>query len=189
MGYQRRVHGDLSLSNRSTMKSFLFVCLFAAASAAPAADADADPALVYGAFPHTYSYGVVPAVHSSVVKSVVSTPAKGEVKSVPPPVVYNAPAVHHPVVYNTAAVHHPVVYNAPVVSTAPVVAKAASYYANSGGAVHVVKRDADATADADADAYYSAYGYAPYGYASPYGYRFAYTYGAYRPYYGYGHYW
>merc|ERR1711988_1383821 len=97
------------------------------------------------------------------------------------PVAFNVhtPVVHHPVVYNAAAVHHPVVYN-----TAPVVAKAASYYANSGGAVHVVKRDADAepTADADADA---LYGY--YGYARPYAYRSAYTYGgAYRP---YGYYW
>merc|ERR1712198_351424 len=119
-----------SLSNRSNMKSFVCVCLFAAASAAPAADADADPALLYNASPSTYNYGVVPAVHSSVVKSVVSTPAKVEVKSVSSPVVYNAvhtpvvhsPVVHSPVVYNTAAVH------APVVATAPVVAKAASYY-------------------------------------------------------------
>merc|ERR1712198_224943 len=175
-----------SLSNRSNMKSFVCVCLFAAASAAPAADADADPALLYNAFPSTYNYGVVPAVHSSVVKSVVSTPAKVEVKSVSSPVVYNAvhtpvvhtPVVHSPVVYNTAAVH------APVVATAPVVAKAASYYANSGGAVHIAKRDADA--DADAAPYYGVYGYAPYAsyaHVSPY----AYTYGAYRPF-GYASY-
>merc|ERR1711872_559954 len=177
-----------SLSNRSIMKSFVFVCLFATASAAPAADADADPALLYSAFPHTYTYGAVPAVHTAVVKNVVSTPAKVEVKSVATPVTYNVhtPVVHHPVVYN-AAVHHPVVYN-----TAPVVAKAASYYANSGGAVHVVKRDADAepTADADADALYGYYGYArpyAYTYGHPYAYRSAYTYGgAYRP---YGYYW
>merc|ERR1711973_486585 len=159
-----------SLSNRSIMKSFVFVCLFAAASAASAADADADPALLYSAYPHTYTYGAVPAVHTAVVKNVVSTPAKVEVKSVATPVAYN---VHTPVV------HHPVVYN-----TAPVVAKAASYYANSGGAVHVVK------SDADADALYGYYGYArpyAYTYGHPYAYRSAYTYGgAYRP---YGYYW
>merc|ERR1711926_32759 len=88
------------LSNRSIMKSFVFVCLFAAASAAPAADADADPALLYSAFPHTYTYGAVPAVHTAVVKNVVSTPAKVEVKSVATPVTYNVhtPVVHHPVV-------------------------------------------------------------------------------------------
>merc|ERR1719204_1775754 len=137
------------------MKSFAFVCLFAAAYAAPAADADAeaDPALLYSSlgyggytgYHHPYTYGAyapyVPAVHSAAVKSVVETPA--EVKTTvhaAPVVTYNA--VHHaaaPVVtYNTAAhVASPVVqYNtvaAPVVQTA-------GYYANSGGAVHIVKR-------------------------------------------------
>merc|ERR1711872_726365 len=140
----------------STMKSFAFVCLFAAAYAAPAADADAeaDPALLYSSlgyggytgygYHHPYTYGAyapyvaaVPAVHSAAVKSVVETPA--EVKTTvhaAPVVTYNA--VHHatPVVtYNTAA--H---VAAPVVQTA-------GYYANSGGAVHIVKREADAEAD------------------------------------------
>merc|ERR1719374_106748 len=51
----------------------------------------------------------------------------------------------------------------------------ARYYANSGGAVHIVKRDADAEptadadADADADAYYGFYRRGYYGY--PYAYR------------------
>merc|ERR1711872_269428 len=172
----------------STMKSFAFVCLFAAAYAAPAADADAeaDPALLYSSlgyggyagYHHPYTYGAyapyvaaVPAVHSAAVKSVVETPA--EVKTTvhaAPVVTYNA--VHHasPVLYNTAAhVASPVVqYNtvaAPVVQTA-------GYYANSGGAVHIVKREADANADADAAYYYS-------------GYRSPYVYGAYRrPFYG-----
>merc|ERR1712241_354268 len=144
----------------STMKSFAFVCLFAAAYAAPAADADAeaDPALLYSSlgyggyasYHHPYTYGAyapyvaaVPAVHSAAVKSGVEAPA--EVKTTvhaAPVVTYNA--VHHatPVVtYNTAAhVASPVVqYNtvaAPVVQTAG--------YANSGGAVHIVKREADA---------------------------------------------
>merc|ERR1712018_1038816 len=103
-------------SKESTMKSFAFVCLFAAAYAAPAADADAeaDPALLYSSlgygYHHPYTYGAyahyaVPAVHSAAVKSVVETPA--EVKTTvhaAPVVTYNA--VHHatPVVtYNTAA--------------------------------------------------------------------------------------
>merc|ERR1712240_671707 len=127
-------------SKESTMKSFAFVCLFAAAYAAPAADADAeaDPALLYSSlgygYHHPYTYGAyapyaVPAVHSAAVKSVVETPAE-----------YNT-AVAAPVVYNTAA--H---VAAPVVRTA-------GYYANSGGAVHIVKREAEAEADADA-AYY-----------------------------------
>merc|ERR1711962_253315 len=104
-------------SKESTMKSFAFVCLFAAAYAAPAADADAeaDPALLYSSlgygFHHPYTYGAyapyaVPAVHSAAVKSVVETPA----------VVHSG--VHHaavaaPVVYNTAAhVAAPVVHTA-----------------------------------------------------------------------------
>merc|ERR1712142_880183 len=172
----------------STMKSFAFVCLFAAAYAAPAADADAeaDPALLYSSlgyggyagYHHPYTYGAyapyvaaVPAVHSTAVKSVVETPA--EVKTTvhaAPVVTYNA--VHHatPVVtYNTAAhVASPVLYNT---VAAPVVQKA-GYYANSGGAVHIVKREADAEADADAAYHYS-------------GYRSPYVYGAYRrPFYG-----
>merc|ERR1711872_1089384 len=151
------------------MRAAVFVCIFAAANAAPAADADADPAVLYSGLHHlplTYGLGsVVPAVQTAAVKSVVSKPAEVEVKSVATPVVYNT-AVHHT----------PVVHTAPVVHT-PVVAKAASYYANSGGAVHIVKRDADA--DADADAYYGVYGYAPY--RSAY-YGHPYSYAAYTPY-------
>merc|ERR1712133_251183 len=139
-----------SLSNTGpNMRAAVFVCLFAAAYAAPAADADADPALLYSGLHHLpLTYGlhgaaVVPAVQTAAVKSVVSKPAEVEVKSV----------------------------------ATPVVAKAASYYANSGGAVHIVKRDADA--DADADAYYGVYGYAPY--RSAY-YGHPYSYAAYTPY-------
>merc|ERR1712121_491239 len=140
-----------SLSNTGpNMRAAVFVCLFAAAYAAPAADADADPALLYSGLHHLpLTYGlhgaaVVPAVQTAAVKSVVSKPAEVEVKSVATPVVYNTAVHHTPLVYNTPVVHHtPVVHTAPVVHT-PVVAKAASYYANSGGAVHIVKRDADA---------------------------------------------
>merc|ERR1711962_36105 len=126
-------------SKESTMKSFAFVCLFAAAYAAPAADADAeaDPALLYSSlgygFHHPYTYGAyapyaVPAVHSAAVKSVVETPA--EVKTT----VHAAPVVY-------SGVHHAAV-----------------------AAVHIVKRDADADADADAAYYYSGYHH-PYAYS------------------------
>merc|ERR1711973_389993 len=161
-----------SLSNTGpNMRAAVFVCLFAAAYAAPAADADADPALLHSGLHHLpLTYGlhgaaVVPAVQTAAVKSVVSKPAEVEVKSVATPVVYNTAVHNTPVVYNT-----PVVHTAPVVHT-PVVAKAASYYANSGGAVHIVKRDADA--------YYGVYGYAPYRSAS---YGHPYSYAAYTPY-------
>jgi len=174
------------------MRAFVVVCLFAAASAAPAADAEADPALLYtsGVLPYAglhhaaYPYGVgavAPAVYSTAaVKSVVEKPAEVKVDTV---------AHVAPVVYNTA-VHHPLTaYHAGVYAAGLPVA---GYYANSGGAVHVVKReaDADATADADADAdpYYGYYGY-NYGYpyagyrayaGYPYGYRAAWGY----PYWG-----
>merc|ERR1712168_1103353 len=147
-------------SKESTMKSFAFVCLFAAAYAAPAADADAeaDPALLYSSlgygYHHPYTYGAyapyaVPAVHSAAVKSVVETPAEVKTTVHAAPVVYST-AVAAPVVYNTAA--H---VAAPVVRTA-------GYYANSGGAVHIVKREAEA--DADAAYYYSGYHH-PYAYS------------------------
>merc|ERR1719443_1300473 len=104
------------------MRTFAFVCLFAAAYAAPEAEAEADPALLYSTlgygyhgYPYTYGYhhAAVPAVYTAAVKNVEVKPA--EVKT----------TVHSPVVYNTAALP---------------VAHAASYYANSGGAVHIVKR-------------------------------------------------
>merc|ERR1711997_561269 len=168
-------------SKESTMKSFAFVCLFAAAYAAPAADADAeaDPALLYSSlgygFHHPYTYGAyapyaVPAVHSAAVKSVVETPAEVKTTVHAAPVVYSG--VHH------AAVAAPVVYNTAAHVAAPVV-HAAGYYANSGGAVHIVKREADAKADADADAayYYSGYHhpYAYSGFRRFYGGGFPYT--------------
>lgn len=193
------------------MRSFAvaIVCLFGAACAAPAADAEADPALLYtngavlpyaglthAALPYAgvhhaagypYLSGVAPAVYTSAaVKSVVEKPAEVQVNAVAHPVVYGA--------------HHAGVYGAgyPYAAYGAGYPYAAGYYANSGGAVHVVKREADAEADADADAdaYYGSYGYghgyrsySPYSYghgyrsygAYPYGYRSA-GYGY--PYYG-----
>merc|ERR1711899_34173 len=141
-------------SKESTMKSFAFVCLFAAAYADP----EAAPALLYSSlgygFHHPYTYGAyapyaVPAVHSAAVKSEVETTVHAA------PVVYSG--VHH------AAVAAPVVYNTAAHVAAPVV-HTAGYYANSGGAVHIVKREADADADADAAYYYSGYHH-PYAYS------------------------
>merc|ERR1712051_107009 len=151
----------------------------------------------YYNYPYTYGYGlpyaahhgvvaapaVVPVAKTAVVKSVVEAPAV--VKTTP--VQYTIPTT-----YAHTYAHAPLTYTAPVATYAhaPVVAKAASYYAYSGGAVHIVKRDAEATADADAeadaDAYYAYSGYA--GYAHPYaygGYRYAspYAYNGYRSYY------
>merc|ERR1712134_25499 len=158
-------------SKESTMKSFAFVCLFAAAYA----DAEADPALLYSSlgygYHHPYTYGAyapyaVPAVHSAAVKSVVETPAEVKTTVHAAPVVYSG--LHHaavaaPAVYNTA-VAAPVVYNTAAHVAAPVV-HTAGYYANSGGAVHIVKREAEAEADADAAYYYSGYHH-PYAYSS-----------------------
>merc|ERR1711926_560 len=149
-------------SKESIMKSFAFVCLFAAAYAAP----EADPALLYSSlgygFHHPYTYGAyapyaVPAVHSAAVKSVVETPAEVKTTVHAAPLVYSG--VHH------AAVAAPVVYNTAAHVATPVV-HTAGYYANSGGAVHIVKREADPKADADADAayYYSGY-HNPYAYS------------------------
>merc|ERR1711988_1303774 len=167
-------------SKESTMKSFAFVCLFAAAYAAPAADADveADPALLYSSlgygFHHPYTYGAyapyaVPAVHSAAVKSVVETPAEVKTTVHAAPVVYSG--LHHaavaaPAVYN-AAVTAPVVYNTAAHVAAPVV-HTAGYYANSGDAAY----------------YYSGYRH-PYAYS---GFRrfyggFPYTYGHFGGYY------
>merc|ERR1711963_294056 len=78
-------------------------------------------------------------------------------------------AYGYPYAHTYAAYTH-----APVTYTAPVAYKPYTYYANSGGAVHIVKRDAEPKADADAQYYYGRY----YGYARPYGY-YGYPYGRY----------
>merc|ERR1719323_1916307 len=128
------------------IKFAIVVCL--AAFVAADAEAEADPALFYGAYGYGLGY------------PYLSTYA-------------HVPAYHH-------------------------VGYAPRYYANSGGAVHIVKREAeaeataDATADADAEAdagyLYGAY---VYGYAAPYAYRsHVYAPYAYRSYlhpYGYAH--
>merc|ERR1712201_49110 len=89
-------------------------------------------------------------------------------------------------VSNSAAVNINGLAPAAVPALAGGYAGAGRYTANSGGIVHVAKREAEA----EADPYYTAYGYAGLGYAGAYGLGYAGAYGAY-PYglgYGYGGY-
>merc|ERR1740128_1512958 len=177
---------------------FLIVCLFAAAYAAPEAEADAeaDPALLYGAYgygglTHGLTYGAgVPIVHSVASVAVkAAEPVVAEVKTVASPVTYTHAAYPYATYGVNAYAHgvntyahagYPYAYGA--------YAPYAGYHAVAGPAVasHVVaKRSADAEAEADAHyGYYGpGYGYAPYG-------RSGYAYGAYPRaygYYGYGY--
>merc|ERR1711972_1047054 len=167
----------MGFSSALLKMKFLIVCLFAAAYAAPEADAEADPAVFYGGYGYPYAYGGygltygLPAVHT-VVKAAEADEdaAVAEVKTVAAPALtyagYPYPAAYHPYAYGAVAAY----------SYVPTVA-----------ATHVVaKRSADA--DADADAYYAHYGYAGYGYGyghHAYGYAahpYRYGYAAYRPY-------
>jgi len=202
------------------MKFLVVFALFALAAAEP--EAEADPYLFYhhsGAYqpytyglnypytygqyapytygqyaPYTYGHYALPVV-KPVEKEVVP-----EVKAVVPevkavvaekkPLVYTLPHTYgHPYLYG---------YHNPAVTYAGV--KPFSYYANSGGAVHIVKREAEA--EADPKSWYSTYGYRYPGYYSGYhgynsylGYNsyyrpYTYNYHGYSPYtYGnYGHY-
>merc|ERR1711894_646629 len=152
----------MGFSSALLKMKFLIVCLFAAAYAAPEADAEADPAVFYGGYGYPYAYGGygltygLPAVHT-VVKAAEAEDdaAVAEVKTVAAPALTYAgyPYAH-----------------------------AAYSYVPTVAATHVVaKRSADA--DADADAYYAHYGYAGYGYAAhPYRYGYGRYHGYYRPY-------
>merc|ERR1712117_611931 len=153
----------MGFSSALLKMKFLIVCLFAAAYAAPEADAEADPAVFYGGYGYPYAYGGygltygLPAVHT-VVKAAEADDdaAVAEVKTVA------APALTY-TGYPYAAAYR---------------------YVPTVAATHVVaKRSADA--DADADAYYAHYGYARhygYGYAH-HGYYRPYGYAGYRGYY------
>merc|ERR1712073_82243 len=77
------------------------------------------------------------------------------------------PYAHHPY----ALAHPAVTYAAPVAPTVAV--KPYTYYANSGGAVHIVNRDVEAKPEAEAEAspeswYYGYYGH-PYRWGGYYG--------------------
>merc|ERR1712179_770796 len=139
----------------ANMNKFLAIaCLAAVAVAKP--EADADPALLYGAYgyaglghvgyPYAYGYPLAAAGYASVSPSA-STSIAGL-----------APAA--------------------LPALAGGYAGAGRYVANSAGVVHVAKREAEA----EADPLYGAYGYAGLGhvgYAGHVGYPYAYGYASY----------
>merc|ERR1712224_771662 len=174
----------MGFSSAHLKMKFLIVCLFAAAYAAPEAEAEADPAVFYGGYGYPYAYGGygltygLPAVHT-VVKAAEADEdaAVAEVKTVAAPALTYAGYTGYPYAYGVAGypyAHAAYTYGVPTVAATHVVAK------RSAGA------------EPEADAYYGHYGYA--GYAG-YGYAahpYSYGYRAYRPYgygYRYGAYW
>merc|ERR1739844_747278 len=86
---------------------------------------------------------------------LLATLAYAEEEAAKPTVLY---AAHYPY-YGYAGLHYPYAL------THHALVKPYTYYANSGGAIHIVKRDAEASPDADAEAspeslyagYYGAY--------------------------------
>merc|ERR1712110_850218 len=157
MGYQRRVHGDCTrcIQQFNMNKFAVVVCLAAAVNA----EADADAALLYGAYGYG-GYAAAPYVYGAYPYAAAYAAGYGVTNGA-----------------NTASIAG--LAPAAVPAVAGGYAGAGRYVANSAGVVHVAKRSADAEPEADADAYYyGAYGlgYAGYGYglgyagyAAPYG--------------------
>merc|ERR1712042_185437 len=98
------------LTKTLNMKSFAFVCLFAAAYAAPAAEAEAeaDPQLLINQPANFYTAGSVVSPVNSVLYNAVKPVAAAVTYT--NPVVYKTPV--NPVVYKTAV--NPVVYKTAV---------------------------------------------------------------------------
>merc|ERR1712106_1234662 len=146
-----------------------------------AADADADPYLLYahhGVLPYHYPYQ--PVVYSTVNKvedsNAADTEAAEPVNHVVP-VTYTYPYTH-PAVYNA----HPSVY-----SYSPFLHSVVPSVATK----KVVKREAEPAAEAEADPWYAYSGYyRPHAGYRPYAGYSGYGYSGYRPYghfgYGYG---
>merc|ERR1711915_40085 len=114
-------------------KVAIVVCLAAYAKA----EAEADPALLYGAYgyagyaaPYTYGYAGYPYAYSALAGYGTTNGA------------------------NTVGINGLAAAAVPAVAGG--YAAAGRYVANSAGVVHVAKREAEA--DADADAYYAYYG-------------------------------
>merc|ERR1712106_967234 len=189
----------MGFSSEQLKMKFLIVCLFAAAYAAP--EAEADPALLYGGYGYPYAYGGyghayggygltygLPAAHTVVKAADAEEPAVAAVKTVATPIAY-ASAAYPYAAYPYATYANHVGY--------PYAHRAAAYGAYVAPvATHTVaKRSADAAPDAEADAYYyGAYGRG-YGYGNRYGHSAYYGgYGGHRAYgygghYGYGYGW
>merc|ERR1712212_865131 len=93
----------MGFSSALLKMKFLIVCLFAAAYAAPEADAEADPAVFYGGYGYPYAYGGygltygLPAVHT-VVKAAEADDdaAVAEVKTVAAPALTYAGYTGYP---------------------------------------------------------------------------------------------
>ena len=144
---------------RVSLKKIFQVCFAAFVKA----DADADAALLYGA----YGYG-----------GYAAAPYAGLYGGYAAPYAYGYAAGYGVSnVANTVGIAG--VAPAALPAVAGGYAGAGRYVANSAGVVHVAKRSADAEPEADADAalLYGAYGYGGLGYAG-YGYG-AYPYGGY----------
>merc|ERR1712130_881233 len=141
MGYQRRVHGDCTeyIQTSNMYKIAIVVCLAAAVSA----EADADAALLYGAYGYTGLAGAYPYAYGAY------------------PYAYGGYGVTNAA--NTVGIAG--VAPAALPAVAGGYAGAGRYVANSAGVVHVAKRSADAEPEAEADAalLYEAYGYGGYG--------------------------
>merc|ERR1712130_548095 len=149
-------------------KIAIVVCLAAAVSA----EADADAALLYGAYGYTGLAGAYPYAYGAY------------------PYAYGGYGVTNAA--NTVGIAG--VAPAALPAVAGGYAGAGRYVANSAGVVHVAKRSADAEPKADADAAllygayryggyglgYAGYGYGAYPYAAGYAYGgYPYAYGAY----------
>merc|ERR1712200_404133 len=144
------------------------------------AEAEADPQLLISQPANFYTAGSVVSPVNSVLYNAVK-PAAAAVTYTKPVVTAAASTVVNPVVYKTAV--NPVVYKTPVnpdvykTAVNPVVYKTAvnpvvyntaahpvhltngvNSYANSVGAVHVTKREAEAEAEADPAVLYSTAG-------------------------------
>merc|ERR1711973_102084 len=149
MGYQRRVHGDCTqcIHHYNMFKVAIVVCLAAYAKA----EAEADPALLYGAYgyagyaaPYTYGYAGYPYAYSTLAGYGTTNGANSVgIAGVAPAAV---PAV------------------------AGGYAAAGRYVVNSAGVVHVAKREAEADPYVLGYTGYPGYGYAGLGYAGYGGY-------------------
>merc|ERR1712123_121620 len=143
------------------MNKFLAItCLAAVAVAKPEADAEADPALLYGAYGYA---GLAHAGYAGYAGYPYAAHGLGYAHAgyagyagYPYAAGY---AAHSP----SASTHIAGLAPAAIPAIAGGYAGAGRYVANSAGVVHVAKREAEA--EADPALLYGAYGYAGHGYA------------------------
>merc|ERR1712147_390824 len=141
------------------MNKFLAIsCLAAVAVAKPEADAEADPALLYGA----YGYGGLGYAHAGYAGYPYAAHGLGYAGYAG--LGYALPhAAGYASVSPSASTSIAGLAPAAVPAIAGGYAGAGRYVANSAGVVHVAKREAEA--EADPALLYGAYGYAGLGYA------------------------